>query len=204
MCSLFGSPDRNTFVELAKLNEYRGAHSHSIATFDYKDVTVCSKQLGSFVMSDDVRGSYYLGHAQAPTTDAKSIDAVHPSAIDGTYLWHNGIIKDHQVKKWQHELGLQEPWDTKLLHQLLTRNDFKEVLSSADGSFACVWWNGTSLYLFHNANCPLFTDGVSYSSTAFNGSYPLTTDTIYELTRDGIRPTDMTFETKTNFYWSFE
>lgn len=203
MCSLFGSPDRKTFIELAVLNEYRGSHSHSVAVFDYHDVKVITKDLGPFTMPDVV-SNYYIGHAQAPTTEAKSVSSIHPSNIEETLLWHNGIIKDHQVKAWQKTLNLAEPWDTKLLHQLLYYNDAKSILSEADGSFACVWWTGKSLYLFRNTNCPLFTDGTSYSSTQFGGSYPIESDIIYELTSRGVNPTDVTFETKNNFYWSFE
>jgi glutamine phosphoribosylpyrophosphate amidotransferase len=202
MCALFGSPDRKTFVELSKLNVYRGSHSYSVATFDGHNINVVAKNFGSFDMPN-VIDSYYIGHTQAPTTEAKSTNSIHPSNVENTFLWHNGIIKDHQVKKWQRKLNLLEPWDTKLLHQLLFYNGI-DILSGADGSFACVWWTGKSLYLFRNTNCPLFTDGTSYSSTKFSGSYPLNPDIIYELTLNGIRQTQLAFETKNNFYWSID
>ena len=203
MCALFGSPDRKLFNELAKLNSYRGNHSYSVATTDFEGVSLAAKGLGTFSMPA-VIAPYYIGHTQAPTTEAKSISSVHPSEIEGTFLWHNGIIKDHQVKKWQRHLNLLEPWDTKLLHQLMYSHSASDVLSEADGSFACVWFNGDDILLFRNTNCPLFTDGISYSSTKFTGSEAIDANTFYKLKSKSIEKTDITFETNNVFYWSAE
>lgn len=203
MCALFGSPDRKMFVELANLNSYRGNHSYSVSTTDYEKVVIALKGLGEFQMPF-VIGTYYIGHTQAPTTEAKATSSIHPSEIEDTFLWHNGIIKEHQVREWQQRLKQIEPWDTKLLHQLLYYYNPSEVLSEADGSFACVWYDGDNIYLFRNTNCPLFTDGRSYSSTKFAGSESIKEDTMYRLTPKGIEETSITFETKNNFYWSAE
>jgi glutamine phosphoribosylpyrophosphate amidotransferase len=203
MCALFGSSNKELFLELAKLNSYRGNHSYSVSTYDFCAVDVRVKALGEFVMPD-IDALYYIGHTQAPTTEAKSTSSIHPSVVEHSYLWHNGIIKEHQVKKWQKSLNLLEPWDTKLLHQLLYSGNATEVLSEADGSFACVWFMEGSLYLFRNANCPLYTDGMSYSSTEFTNSYPLDCDIIYKLTDRGLIRTSMQFKTAQNFYWSPE
>lgn len=201
MCALFGSPDRKMFQELAKLNSYRGNHSYSVATIKDNNVGIAAKGLGEFKMPR-VFADYYIGHTQAPTTDAKSINSVHPSEIDGTLLWHNGIIKDHQVKAWQKELNSNEVWDTKLLHSFLDTQPSTDVLSKADGSFACVWDNGMQIYLFRNANSPLFTDGTSYSSTKFAGSEEIEAEVFYILDDKNITKTDITFKTQNNFYWS--
>lgn len=203
MCALFGSADRGLFQELAALNSYRGNHSYSVSVFDFESVNVVDKSLGEFTMPQVV-GPYYLGHTQAPTTEAKSIASIHPSTIEGTYLWHNGIIKENQVKAWQQELNLAEPWDTKLMHQLLYYKAPAEVLNKADGSFACVWYHDGGLYLFRNANCPLFTDGTNYSSTKFSGSDPIKDGILYRMMKDGIVETDITFATYNEFFWSPE
>lgn len=204
MCALFGSPDIKTFIELAELNSYRGNHSYSVAITDFERVRLIVKSLGEFQMPDISNADFYIGHTQAPTTEAKSITSVHPSEINGTFLWHNGIIKDHQVKKWQEKLNSSEPWDTKLLHQLLSQSNATEILSEADGSFACVWYNGEGIYLFRNANCPLFTDGISYSSTQFENSEAIEENTFYLLNWKKIEKTDTMFKTNNTFYWSFE
>lgn len=203
MCALFGSSDRELFNELAKLNSYRGSHSYSVATTDFNGVSLVAKGLGEFQMPD-VTAPYYIGHTQAPTTEAKSISSVHPSEIEGSFLWHNGIIKDHQVKKWQQTLNLLEPWDTKLLHHLMYYHHPDDVLSEADGSFACVWYDGNDIFLFRNTNCPLFTDGASYSSTQFSGSESIEPNIFYKLKDKIIEKTNITFETNNEFYWSIE
>jgi glutamine phosphoribosylpyrophosphate amidotransferase len=203
MCALFGSPDRKLFEELARLNSYRGNHSFSVATFDFKDVKIITRALGEFQMPLTV-APYYIGHTQAPTTEAKSTSSIHPSSVRDEYLWHNGIIKDHQVKKWQRELNVTEPWDTRLMHLLLSVKLPADVLSNADGSFACVWYHSGELYLFRNTNCPLFTDGTSYSSTKFSGSESIKEDIMYKLTDNGIVETNTSFKTVNNFFWSPE
>jgi len=50
--------------------------------------------------------NYAIVHVQAPTTEARTLDSVHPAIIIDRYkswpqkaLWHNGIIKAEQVKK---------------------------------------------------------------------------------------------------------
>jgi len=204
MCSLFGSLDRNKFIELAKLNEYRGTHSHSISVFDFNELYVLERNLGSFKMTDIVGNYYYIGHSQSPTTNSKSTASIHPSSINNTFLWHNGIIKDYQVREWQKILNKQESWDTRLLHYMILNNTLEETLSNTDGSFACTWWDKKSLYLFRNENSPLFTDGYSYSSTKFKGSESIKSNTIYELTINGIKELSRVFTTKNEFYWSIE
>lgn len=202
MCALFGSPDRKLFNELAKLNSYRGNHSYSVATTNWNGVSLVTKALGKFEMPN-VIAPYYIGHTQAPTTEAKSIESVHPSEIEGTFLWHNGIIFDSYVKQLQSKLQTSDPWDTKLLHALIHTNQ-TSVLSEVKGSFACVWFDGNDILLFRNANCPLFTDGSSYSSTKFSGSEEIEAETFYNLNKKGITKTDVSFKTAQEFYWSAE
>ena len=108
MCAIFGSRDKEKFLELAELNQYRGNFAHSTTVFQtgalkhYRDAetvrhVTTNRGYDEFVDSVTMAGddvltiTYYLGHVQAPTTD--SIDT-HPSNINGDLLWHNGIIKD--------------------------------------------------------------------------------------------------------------
>ena len=205
MCALFGSPDRQRFVELALLNSYRGSHSHSICTTDQSNgvITSCYKTMGEFQMLDTISGDYYIGHAQAPTTEAKSMDSVHPSVEGSGFLWHNGILFDSYVKTMQKEQGIKCNWDTKLLHHKLNKEGFSS-LSQVKGSFACVYNDGANTYLFRNENCPLFTDGVSYSSTEFMSSNPIQANVVYQLKSNKITKTPITFKTAQEFFWSLD
>jgi glutamine phosphoribosylpyrophosphate amidotransferase len=205
MCALFGSANRITFNLLAYANSHRGTHSHSVFISDStnSELTSQHKNFGTFTMPDTY-GDYYHGHCQAPTTAATTFENIHPSSSAlGTHLWHNGILFDSYVKELQAELDTDEKWDTKLLHNIIDREGL-EVLSEVKGSFACVYYNGYNFYLFRNENCPLYTDGFSYSSTKFDRSEPIDPDRVYRLTNSLVIPTETYFKTAQEFFWSPE
>ena len=207
MCSIFGSTDMDEFYELAELNSHRGTYSHSIGVISQYHTSLYSLDKGYGPMPEvdlpySPNGYLYVGHQQAPTTEAKDDTNIHPSVGFG-HLWHNGIIKDHQVKKWQQEYAMDDAWDTKLLHRHLELKQF-EGLSKADGSFACLYHFLGSLYLFRNDNCPMFVKGSTFSSTKFDGSESLESCVVYNYKDNNWNKTNRTFKTATEFYWSPE
>ena len=181
MCAIFGSRDKEKFLELAELNQYRGNFAHSTTVFQtgalkhYRDAetvrhVTTNRGYDEFVDSVTMAGddvltiTYYLGHVQAPTTD--SIDT-HPSNINGDLLWHNGIIKDYQVQEWKQELGNRD-WDTELLHRHLVLGG---DLDNVDGTFSCARYTKDNIFLFRNEISPLFyDDDMNISSTKFDDS----------------------------------
>lgn len=209
MCSIFGSYDVARFYELADLNGYRGSHSHSIAAYNVEDntINIIKRELGSLKTIHLPSGPLYIGHQQAPTTDAKDMNSIHPASMDGHFLWHNGIIKAHQVEQWEDELKAGFKWDTKMLLWKLVYQNYLDSLSAADGSFACVWFNPKrQLSLFRNENCPMFVKGSTFSSTKFEGSLPIDSGYMYQLNNReewSIIQTE-SFRTKETFYWSPE
>ena len=118
MCAIFGSFNRDTFIDLAELNSYRGQHSYSISLYDTinQQLTVIRKEQGKFDCDGiEPDGKYLVGHIQAPTTAAKDMANIHPSYFDSSeradwyttgqsFLWHNGIIKEDMIKTMQLEL----------------------------------------------------------------------------------------------------
>jgi len=207
MCSIFGSATKDEFFELAELNGYRGAHSHSIATYDLLscELKILEQDFGPVTKRDLPEGKFYIGHQQAPTTDAKDKQSIHPARHANSYLWHNGIIKDHQIKQWQLQENNVEPWDTKWILMKLLREG-TDTLSNVDGSFACLWSRKEFLYLFRNDNCPMFIEGSTFSSTKFPGSSSIAPGQFY-LLQNASKWTimdNMRFKTKEQFYWSFE
>ena len=172
MCAIFGSFNFNRFNELAVQNSYRGQHSFSISTFDPTtgELDVKRKLTGPFDSSNMSieKGVYWIGHIQAPTTDGKSSDYIHPSVIDDSYLWHNGIIKEDCIKYMQAVLGENTPWDTKLLHEWFESG---LDLSDVDGTFSCLVHRKRLLYLFRNEISPMFYDEkLNISSVRFDES----------------------------------
>ena len=201
MCSIFASMDADEFRELYKLNSYRGTHSYSVSQFNGKGIDVIRQDFGEMPDVAVLEDQLIIGHSQAPTTEEKSLDNVHPSEYYGCYLWHNGIIKHHQIAEWQKDYGFDWKWDTQWLNFILTSSDF-DVLSEVDGSFACLWYDQAFLYLFRNENCPMFMKGSTISSTKFDGSESIDANIIYKFTGDKWEEIPITFLTKEDFFWS--
>ena len=199
MCAIVGSFDRDKLIELIELNSYRGSHSYSFSTIEpyIGRLGIHKKEIGS-VNYDDIkipRGHYAIVHVQAPTTEARSVESVHPATAlwlnsfrhdkynETNYysrcLWHNGIIKEDCVKQLQKKYSTDEKWDTALLLKEVG-NSF-DNLSSVDGSFSCLYYNNPTLYIFRNEISPLFVDGeMNMSSTMFQGSEATEPNVVYE------------------------
>lgn len=177
MCGIFCSFDKTRFKELALANSYRGNHSFSITAFMLKNLAhndediqpvFTHKALGHFdhsIVDKLPDGCFMVGHVQAPTTQSRGIDAIHPATLNDAMLWHNGIIKSDEIKRLQLVLGVADDWDTSLLiHQLET--DCFEGLSDVDGGFACIYYADNQLYAFTNEICSLYVDDKTNISSA--------------------------------------
>lgn len=184
MCSIIGSFSTEKVKELAQLNAYRGQHSHSICyihRYTYS-ITKLTRSLGELPLDEiDIPEDHYcIVHQQAPTTDNKSLESVHPAQIDKDYLWHNGIIKDSCVKQLRKELGSYSSWDTYLMLEQLRNSGTPDNI---DGTFSCVWVvERFGIKLFRNEIAPLFYDNdYNISSTKFAKSVQLQPNTMYVL-----------------------
>ena len=183
MCAIFGSFDVTKFQELAELNSYRGQHSFSISVYDpiKKDIKLVKKDLGEFDISgvQNYMGVYWIGHIQAPTTESKSLDTVHPSVSDFSFLWHNGIIKEDCIRDMQKVLNRIDAWDTKLLHLWLEENRSLDLI---DGTFSCLMYEDGEIKLFRNEISPMFVDGeLNISSTKFNNAVKTKANTVLRM-----------------------
>jgi len=173
MCSIIGSFSKDRVKELAELNAYRGQHSHSITVFNTKtyEVRYQSKDFGPLDLDKhifDENESYIIAHQQAPTTMNINNDSIHPAVIGSNMLWHNGIVKDNNIKKLQVDLGSSNTWDTMLILEKLLQTSTPDDI---DGTFSCMWYTGESLFAFRNEISPLFLDNdLTFSSTRFKNS----------------------------------
>lgn len=199
MCAITGSFSKNKLKELYNLNTYRGELSYSLTTF--KPIST-DAQIQLLIQNEGkmpnelidemplAEGNYMIAHSQAPTTET---DNIHPAVYGDCLLWHNGIIK-------QKEVG--PTWDTLwLLDQIV--NYKWGVLSSIDGTFACVYFNGKELFVFRNEISPLFIDDeLNISSTKFDGCRPLTPNRVFNinLTDKSLKEVSY-FTTKENPYF---
>ncbi len=204
MCSIIASFSKNKIQELAAINAYRGQHSHSIYVFKDYQVVYSHRDFGPLIMNDhDLPEGYIVCHQQAPTTDNKNIESIHPAQIGPNLLWHNGIIKEDFVKKLQKDLESTNTWDTKLLLQHLI---YYEEPAKIDGTFSCIWFDGYEMMVFRNEISPLFYDKeMNISSTKFDNSESLAPNIIHFLTyNEDLKLTlteGPTFETVENPYY---
>ncbi len=184
MCSIIGSYDIEMVKDLAKLNEYRGQHSHSFFVLLNNKVVYSHRDYGELNIVDhlhkvDNDQNYYIVHQQAPTS-LQVEDAIHPAQLGDHYLWHNGIIKNKCIKELQSIYRTSTDWDTKLLLYSLIENH-KPI--EIDGTFACLWLDPTGdVYVFRNEISPLFMDdNFNISSTKFDGSHSVPVNTMLRI-----------------------
>lgn len=202
MCSIVGSFSKDKIIELCKLNEYRGAISHSISYYDTdeKDFALVQKSYGpiNFDRITINAGQYCIVHQQAPTDNNNGI---HPADHLDSYLWHNGLLKPSTITALQKIYKTDELWDTMLLLRFLQDHDAPR---GVDGSFSCILWDGLGLYIFRNELAPMFFDlNGNISSTRFENSTSLEPNKFF--TFDPRYLTDMKaileFETVDNPYF---
>jgi len=190
---------------LIALNAYRGQHSWSISYYDLLWNCMKSVSRGMGEIPKDLinigLNEYCIVHMQAPTTDNKDMNTVHPAQIGNTYLWHNGIIKADWVNKRKDISS----WDTQLiLNQYVSTKDLNDI----DGTFACLLCDEDKLYLFRNEISPLFIDKYSnISSTRFEGAILIKPNIIWEFLSTGtgeLKETNMKFNTVENPYYGLD
>jgi hypothetical protein len=177
MCAIVASFDKKKLEELYKLNAYRGELSYSLSAFQYDEEEVrnlsLDQGLGKIpdsLISELADGSYYITHTQAPTTEANNI---HPSVYGDCYLWHNGIIKQKSLSPGT--------WDTQWLQEQILNYGWSS-LSRIDGTFACLMYNGNSLFVFRNEISPMYYDAdLNFSSTKFDGSLYLPPNVVHKI-----------------------
>ena len=205
MCSIIGSHSKDTIRMLIDLNAYRGQHSWSISYYDLTWNLMKSVTRGMGEIPKDAinigLNEYCIVHMQAPTTDNKDMNTVHPAQIGNAYLWHNGIIKADWVNKRKDVSS----WDTQLiLDQYVSTKDLNEI----DGTFACLLCDDDKLYLFRNEISPLFIDKYNnISSTRFEGAVLIKPNIVWEFlsTVTGkLEETDMKFNTVENPYYGLD
>jgi glutamine phosphoribosylpyrophosphate amidotransferase len=183
MCAIVGSRDRDTLIDLVNLNSYRGSHSHSVSLYDIKTgkMILCKRDFGMPDMGyfDIPEDNYAIVHIQAPTTEAKDMNSIHPATVGNIRdfipdhaLWHNGIIKESVVKRYESIYNTK--WDTKqILLSLVKEWGEFNTLNEMDGTFSCLYYNKElgKLFIFRNEISPMFIDSkLNISSTKFDGS----------------------------------
>lgn len=188
MCAIIGSFNKNIFRKLVKLNSSRGNFSYSLMCFNYKTLKV-DKLIRNFhkfnfnLLPLGKNTHYYVGHIQSPTNKLVfKRNRIHPVKIKNNYLYHNGILKNNQIKNFNKLYNQQISWDSKLLLlHILKSNNLVNALDTVDGSFACILLQNINMHIFRNSSSILFYDiNLNISSTKFENSQELQFNKIFK------------------------
>lgn len=186
MCSIIGSFSKEMIKSLVLLNQHRGNFSYSIAAYDIHQHEVVDLKKDFDVFDFNVLDSmtessniYYICHLQAPTGGLlKEIERIHPTHIDDTYMWHNGIITPAGMRFLNELNSREDSFDTYALHNYLYNNN---DLSKVEGLFTCCYVD-FNVYVFRTKHGKLYVDdNLNLSSERFEGSKCINYDTIYNL-----------------------
>lgn len=184
MCSIIGSYDSKQFLKLVELNQHRGNFSHSFAGFNPdKGIVTIEKDFGPYNTDLVTKyNGYKIGHLQAPTGGLiKDKNRIHPTIIENSYLWHNGLLLPKTIRQLQEELNETETFDTYLLHRAIIKFGF-DVLSEIEGLFTCLFVKGNEVFVFRTKHGKLYIDeAMNLSSERFESSKCINYDTIYQL-----------------------
>lgn len=180
MCGIVVTNDPKKIMMMYEANADRGKHSYSVCALDKTNKSIWLERELGMLTADNLSNMInvtkdavvWILHNQAPTTEARGIDNVHPyyNAKYNSYTWHNGILKPGFVAKHG------EVWDTVVLSEYLNRENGSD-LSEVDGSFAFVHLiDGKSLFIGRNEIAPMFVDynggrKFYFSSVALSDSY---------------------------------
>lgn len=180
MCSIIGSYKKEMVKSLVELNQHRGNFSWSITL---GNMTI--KNFGEFdfeKLNSMNKEGYLISHIQAPTGGMiEDVDRIHPTEINKTKLWHNGLITPRGIRELQKKTYSDNMFDTKLLHKAIDEFGF-EVLSSIEGLFSCLYFDGNDYFIFRTKHGKLYIDNeLNLSSERFENSKCINYDTIYKL-----------------------
>ena len=174
MCGIVVGINTDEVRGLTSSNAYRGSHSHSVCYYNYRTDGLVSLKRGFGPLDIDSidipKNCIAIIHQQAPTTENKNIENVHPAQIGKHLLWHNGIIKEDEIKRLQEMLQITYSWDTRILLRLLVD---EEKVPEINGTFACVYVGHGFLDVFRNEIAPLYYSDTAIASTKFEGSIPV-------------------------------
>lgn len=210
MCGIFATLDILALNPLSQANAYRGQHSNSISHFTVTDGVVSlnkiNRRFGTIDLSESTDNGFYICHIQAPTGSERSSDTIHPADENGVLLWHNGIIKESECDRLREKQHSHYTWDTQLLlREVIYTYHNDDALSQINGSFACILYYMSSLYVFRNKLSPLFIGPQSISSVKCEvADASIDADKIYKIRfKNNSIELELisSFTTKENPYW---
>lgn len=202
MCGIVASRDKLKLLELIDANKSRGSNSWSLTVIDLNDMSlkaifkekqnIKKGQIKRLISQINCDNPYYIIHMQAQTTNSTR---VHPATNDNYMLWHNGIIKDKDIKRLQESQKDNEEWDTQLILNEIYKyykpgSDFNHHIANSianiNGGIAAILWTGENIYIFRNSTSILYTNilGDLSSVNYYNEMTEVKRNSVYEMNKD--------------------
>jgi glucosamine 6-phosphate synthetase-like amidotransferase/phosphosugar isomerase protein len=138
MCGIFGSKNKNTFLDLYNLNKERGDFSYGGYYFSNNHSYLFRSKSGPVSIEDLPEADYYLGHTRAPTGSQApfSVWQCHPFTSFKYLFAHNGIINTRDLEeKYKRTLAVDSMWLATAINEDINTNIIQEDIK---GTYA-VW-----------------------------------------------------------------
>ena len=189
MCAIFGSTDYDNFVKLYELNKPRGVSASSAIVLTGGNWMQLLKSDGAFDENRLKRGSYYLGHCQAPTTlkQGFNYDTANPFIWKRFLVAHNGIITNAEelAKEYKLQYYDEVQVDSSVIPALIglfyhqnnstpLQDIIKRVAELLKGTFACYILDDRSsrVFLIRSGSTLFYDKEGNFSSTKFDHAIP--------------------------------
>ena len=178
MCAIFGSSDKDEFLDLYKQNRTRGIFASSTILVDYNNNIHVHKQSGDIKILEG-NFKYFAGHVQAPTSSMREWSDItsHPFISKNWMVIHNGVLTNYVELNNRYCRYNTNPVDTSTITELLELGEDNEIsvikrsLSMLEGTFALLIVNkNTSNFYLARQGSTLFSNNAgSFSSTTKEG-----------------------------------
>jgi len=178
-----GVEEREIFSTLLFIDQLRGPHATGVLSvnkggkpFVYKRALEASDFMRLQPAKDVIfKGDVVLaGHNRYATIGDKDCNAAHPFCYGDLVVFHNGTLSNHRTDL----LGAEKAYsnfasDSDVLAHAMSKNNPLEVIESAQGSYALVWYNEKehTMNFARNSDRPLFL--ASTENAMFWGSEEL-------------------------------
>lgn len=206
MCAIFGSKDKDKFIELYNLNKQRGISAHHVRVLDNKNRNNGSWTKEGEMVDKITDGSYYIGHCQAPTTENQKFDkdTTHPFGYQSYEVCHNGIITNVKplVKSYKLENFKKYKVDSSIVPELCYEIGPRAACELLEGTFSLLIYNTKTyeLFLARSGSTLFYNDQGDFSSTEFEGSKEFPEGKLASVSADGIDIEYTHFETHSPFF----
>lgn len=223
MCAIFGADNIATFNKLYQENICRGNAAFGMLALPPSArpdqvIPAIQKHKGVVNLLDphnNVDGSYFVGHTQAPTSRAQEFDAktTHPFTKGSWTVAHNGVLTNFDRLKRHLPYTHHNPVDSSIIPALMDfyaprlvattpAEFFIQILEMLEGTHT-TWICDRLLNKIWLARCgsTLFANSTerTFSSVQLPGMVELEDGGLYEICKDAIKQVG-NFNQKSPFY----